>query len=187
MTLKHRQFSLLQLIASAVVIFAAAAGGVYFGKSFNQKDTDEVLLVEDVSTFTNLALNIDSTFPNVTVIDFDVNEVGTASLLNDKRTIVVFIDSECPPCHNKVKHWQTEIDKGNISKEQVIAITFNDLGYIEEFLSMYNVTFGVYSDFNFEFLNKYGVDAYPFEMLVDNNGIIKEVNFENDTYITLES
>ena len=183
MTKKQKQFSSLQLVATAIVIFVAAAGGMYLGKSFNQSDIHEAPLTEDVTTFANLSLDVDSTFPNVTVVDFDINEVGTTSLLSDKNTVVIFIDAECPPCHDKVKHWQTEIDNGNISNDQVIAITFNDLAYIEEFLKKYNVTFGVYSDFNFEFMNMYGVDAYPFEILVDSNGIIKETNFENNQYV----
>ena len=181
MTEKKKSFSIVQLITALFVICIAAASGMYFGSSFNNATTENIN-PDSFDTFRDLKLLPDSTFPDVQLLDKNAHFVNSQSMLHKKESIILFIDSECPPCHDIADYWQNMINQQKILNEQIIAISFNDYGYLEDFIDSSHITFSVYTDPDFTFMQTFGVDAYPLTMYVNADGIITKI-FTNSNYI----
>lgn len=168
-----------QYFLFGVIIFIIAAAGVYFGSSMKTSMQDNPDDEEKPDIFTSLKLFPDSTFPDVALLDKDSHPVGSQSLISDKGTLILFIDSECSSCHTLAKYWQQLINEGKIDNTQVCAISYNDIGYLMDFLEEYGITFDIYTDTGFTFLDRYGIDAYPFELVVNENGIVTYTNSDS--------
>lgn len=182
MTTSKKNNPLLQNIALVLIIFVAAAGGMYLGVSLN-KPTEQIVSDTNFNTFESLILLPDSTFPNVQLLDKSSHTVGSQSLLYNGETIVIFIDAECPPCHDIALHYKKLIDDNTYLPEQIVAISFNDYGYLESFIDSNELPFSVYTDPEFAFMQKYGIDAYPFVMHVNSEGVITETSSDSNNIL----
>ena len=175
--------STVQLIVGAVVLFAAAFGGMYFGGLIGKNSNDASASQDDV--FTDLKLTPGTEFPDIELINGEYKPVMSKSLLNPNGTVVLFMDDDCPPCGDVAKDWQKKIDDGIIESSQVMGICFANAAQSHSIHEKYQVNFPIYGDERYVFLDSYGVDAFPLILVLDKSGVIRYV--EHDSNKTLDA
>ena len=155
-----------------LIVFAAAAGGMYLGGKMQASPTAEVDAAEN-DIFTNLTLTVGEVFPDVELETSSYGRIGSQSVLHPEGTVVLFVESDCSPCHSLSIDWQKMIADGVIAREQVVGISFTDVNRVAEALVNYDIDFPLYADPNFTFMDSYGVDAFPLILVVGKSGIIR--------------
>jgi len=170
--------SVVKLLVAALVIFIAAAGGMYLGGKLGIKSGNASAQQEDV--FTNLTLGPGVEFPEIELIDSKYLPVMSKVLLNENGTVVLFIDDDCPPCGEIAADWQKRIDEGAIASKQVVGICFANAAQIHSIHDKYQVDFPIYADERYVFLDYYGVDAFPLILVVNGSGVITYVESDSN-------
>lgn len=155
-----------------LIVFAAAAAGMYVGGVFRgQQDTEAAEFEADV--FGNLMLTVGSMFPDVELETSSYGRISSRKILHPEGTIVLFLEADCSPCHSLSIDWQQAITGGVIAREQVVGISYSDVNRVAEALANYQVDFPMYADPNYTFMDQYGVDAFPLILVTGKSGVIR--------------
>ena len=161
---------MVSILAAIAVILIAASAGLYLGGRFHSSDDNSPTV--NAGVFGNLKLAVGTAFPKIELIDTVYQTRTTSELLRPNGTVILFTDNDCEPCHTVSTYLQQMIDEGVVLADQVIGITFDDAGSVRTFMQNAGISYQIYSDEAFRFINEYGVDAFPLILMVDQSGII---------------
>lgn len=164
--------SLAHWLLFGLIVFAAAAAGMYVGGVFRQQQGTETAEVE-ADVFQSLTLKPGATFPDVELETTSYGRVNSRSILHHEGTVVLFLEADCSPCHSLSIDWQRAIDEGVITRDQVVGISYSDVNHVIEALANYHVDFPMYADPNYTFMDQYGVDGFPLILVVGKSGTIR--------------
>ena len=114
-------------------------------------------------------------FPDITLLDEDGVAVSSAELVAG-GSVVIFVDPRCQPCAAVTGHWQRAIDDGDIDAASVIAISLRPPFANGEYRRSNGLEFGVYSDDQKTLWKEYAVGYIPYEVIVDDAGVIDATN-----------
>ena len=155
-----------------LIIFVAAAAGMYVGGLWRQQQGQESSAVE-ADVFGNLTLVAGAAFPDVELETPDYGRIGSQKVLHPEGTVILFLESECSPCHGLSIDWQKMIADGVVAREQVVGISYSDVNRLAESLANYQIDFPLYADPSYTFMDQYGVDAFPLILVVGKSGTIR--------------
>jgi len=171
----------VKLLLAVVVIIIAAAAGMYLGGKLSESSGQSSANQLDIFTHLTLGPGID--FPDIQVTNDRYQPELTQSILNENGTVILFMDHQCPPCQDVAVFWQQLINNGDIASEQVIGICFEDAAHIHNIRNRYQVTFPIYADEEYTFLDNYGVDAFPLILIVGRSGVINYIETDSNKKI----
>lgn len=172
---------ILKFILGAVIIFVAAAGGMYLGGKLTHS-TGETSAQPDF--LTNLTLGPGKEFPEIELMDVSYKPVMSKSVLNENGTVILFMDHQCLPCKEIAQFWQGLINDGTIGKSQVVGICFANAANIKEIHNKYQVDFPVFADERYVFLDHYGIDALPLTFVVGKSGFVTYMESDSNARIS---
>lgn len=178
--MKHSK-STLKLIVGAVIIFIAAAAGMYLGGKLSNTSGRGAAQQE---ILTNLTLGPGKEFPDIELMDNSYQPAMSKSLLNERGTVILFMDHQCPPCKDVAQFWQTMINDGAVIDSQVVGICFANAANIREIHNKYQIDFPVFADERYVFLDYYGVDALPLILIVNQSGVITHIESDSNQKIS---
>jgi peroxiredoxin len=173
--------STVKFIVGAVIIFLAAAGGMYLGGKLSGSDDTAA---QNQEILTNLTLGPGKEFPDIELINKEYKPEMSRSVLNPNGTVILFMDHQCPPCKDIAQFWQGLINEGAVQKSQVIGICYANAANIKEIHGKYQVDFPVFADERYVFLDYHGVDALPLTMVVGKSGVITYIESDSNARIS---
>lgn len=185
MTEKSDRMSALKWLVGVAVIIAAAAAGTFLGGLFKGDATVEAQPTESFDVFTNLSLHAGDPFPDITLHDLNYAEVSSTDILHEQGTVVLFMEPNCPPCHSLAIDWQKAVENNVIDPDQVVGISYSDANRLKEMLANYEVSFRLYADPTYAFMDQFGVDGFPLILVVNPSGTITYV--DNNPYRKISS
>jgi thiol-disulfide isomerase/thioredoxin len=121
---------------------------------------------------------------------FDLRNISGTSMtekdLAGKVTVVNFWFTGCQPCIREMPELN-RLTK-NYKSVNFVAFTFNDMNAVKKFLLKRNFDYSQIPDAN-ELIKALDINTYPTHMILDRNGIVKEIEFgaTDDIYKRLES
>ncbi len=176
-----------QTLLITLVIFAAAAAGVYLGMSLRGRNSvpQPVEAAQDPNAPTTL-LKTGSAFPEVQLFDESGAPASTSQLLGGKGAVVLFMELGCPPCKEMSLKWQTALASGKAKDVPLIGITVNGPVYIRPYRLKNQLTFPIYSDTLNIFMDKYNVTNYPIELVIGKSGKITYSTFDSNEPIDFD-
>lgn len=163
--------TLKQTASVVIVLLVAGFAGVYLGGLFRGDPSAESEITQDI--FLDLALLPDSAFPDVMVQTAEFDSVSSRSLVPAAGAVVLFIDPGCPPCHDLSEYWQRALSDGTLRPGQVIGLGYTDGLNFQSMREELGLTFPIYSDPNYYFMGRHGVDGFPLMLVVDGSGVIR--------------
>lgn len=172
--------STIKSVLVVVVIFAAAAAGVYLGMSLrgNGVGPKPVEAAQDPNG-PSTKLVSDTPFPEVTLFDETGATQSSTQLLGGKGGVILFMELGCPPCKEMSLKWQSAIDKGEANDISLLGVTINLPVNIRPYRLKNKLTFPIYSDTMNVFMDKYDVTNYPLEMVVGKSGKVTYTTFNS--------
>jgi peroxiredoxin len=94
-------------------------------------------------------------------------------LLEDGGLVVVFVEPDCDSCERVVRKWQDLVDASSIPVRSIVGITNGTTEKSEQYRSRHRIAFPILRDFDHDFLERYQVNAFPYEVIVSASGIIR--------------
>ena len=161
----------LRSLLTGFWIAAVALGGAFLGVRLAQKDAAPAPFVADRPTPPFLASE-GSSLPRVQVVGDDLVPVSTTDLLGPGRTVVLFLDPERDPCRFAARQWQNRLERGDLGDLKVLGICPASREDVQRFRSHLALDFPIYADPTGTHLHDYGVDSFPWEVVVDPQGTI---------------
>lgn len=165
------KFSIAKLALSALVIVLAVGCGMFLGNLYKGA-TEEVSQV-DYDVFTHLTLVEGVAFPDIPLQDSVFDSVNSIKLLNERGTVVLFMEPNCPPCHQLHRRWQQALADGLLTSGQVIGISYSDQLSFTELRDSALPGFPIYIDPAYTFMRDCGVDGFPLILVVGASGVIR--------------
>jgi peroxiredoxin len=163
-----------------VVIFAAAAAGVYLGMSLRgggSASPQPVQAEPEGAPTSKLALG--SIFPDVAVFDESGAPLNTKSLVGDHGAVLLFMELGCPPCKEMSQKWQGAIESGKAAGVPLLGVTINLPVNIRPYRMKNKLTFPIYADTLNIFMDNYDVTNYPLEVVVGKSGKVTYTTFNS--------
>ncbi|HSH00802.1 MAG TPA: redoxin domain-containing protein, partial [candidate division Zixibacteria bacterium] len=157
MSVTKARKTLTQAASVVIVLLVAGFAGVYLGGLFRGDPPAEPEMTQDI--FLELALLPDSAFPDVMLQTEEFDSVSSRSLIPATGAVLLFIDPGCPPCHTLSEYWQRALDDGALQPGQVIGLAYTDGLNFQRMRKESGLTFPIYSDPNYYFMGRYGVDG----------------------------
>lgn len=130
--------------------------------SFDVKDSNSVK--SPLSDYLNKPL------PETKLTDFNGEEFSLTKL-NGKPTLVNFWFTTCAPCIDEMPVLNKIYDKYK-DNFNFIAVTFESKKKVDKFLKKHTYKFLQIVNAK-EFTDKLGIEAYPVNLFIDKNGIVK--------------
>ncbi|MBD2844798.1 TlpA family protein disulfide reductase [Paenibacillus sp. IB182496] len=120
------------------------------------------------------------------VPDFELPDLGDRPVEvggeTGKLTLINFWASWCQPCYNEAPDLQ-QLHAQYGDRVQVIGVNATSLDkerYAREFVDELNLTYTILMDREGEVTKLYNINAYPLNLLVDRQGIVREQGAEID-------
>lgn len=171
----------LQSILITLIIFAAAAAGVYLGMSLRGRNSvPQPLEASENPNAPTTQLKAGVAFPEVQLCDESGAPVNTSKLLGGKGGVVLFMELGCPPCKEMSDKWQAAIESGEAKDVSLIGITVNGPVYIRPYRLKNKLTFPIYSDTSNIFMDKYNITNYPLELVIGKSGKVTYSTFDSN-------
>lgn len=123
-------------------------------------------------------LQVGSAFPDLELITADSGRVRTGDFVRNDGSVFIFMETGCPPCETMTQKWQDLINEGEITRDQVVGISFEAPAHVATYAKKRNLTFPIYADTGMVFLRDYGVMDYPLVVVVGKSGAIKMYTFD---------
>ena len=112
-------------------------------------------------------------FPSVSVLEPDGTPRDTAELTKG-GAVVVFLRFDCSACGLALDDWREKIVAGSLRGVPVVGITTDPPAAVPAYREAKGVSFPIYSDPQLTFVQRHGVTAVPFIVVVAPGGDIKE-------------
>ena len=150
----------------AVLLVSVVAGGVLLGRSLGSPAISSPR-IED----TNLVVG--EVFPSVIIVGSDGDSLDVRTLAAEAGAVVLFLDPECTPCEKAMLRWQSFIDRRVVQASNVIGITNRPPAENDAHRKSHGLSFPLYADVGAVFARRYGVTAYPLEVVIGASGRIR--------------
>lgn len=148
-----------------VLVFAAAAAGVWAGGAFRDGRAAQPAAVDS-------DLEPGAVFPTETVVDAAGGRHDLAELAAD-GAVVMFLTADCPACGMTLEHWRPAIEAGALTGVPILGVTADPAERLEDFRTK-GARFPVYRDPEQRFNRRHGVTEVPFVVVVGPGGEIRE-------------
>ncbi|TVY02092.1 redoxin domain-containing protein [Cohnella terricola] len=115
--------------------------------------------------------------PNFKLLNLEGEEVELSDFIG-KKVILNFWATWCPPCRAEMPHMEKIYSKNS---DEVVVLAVNvtssekSSGDVQKFVEDFKLTFPVVMDTDGNVSGKYLVYAYPTSLMIDSQGIIREV------------
>lgn len=117
-------------------------------------------------------------FPDHILGGLDGKEQSFLDLIRGKKTIAIFITTECPHCELLINKSDSVYQQ--LSRElQLLAISFETVEKLRSYRALKNMMIPLYNDKNGRFTGKYKIDGFPTLVGIDQNGRIRFVEVGN--------
>ncbi len=161
-----------RLAAVALVLFASAVGGWYWGESSGSLDgrltEPGIVAYPTISTNKNL---IGRTFPNAELTPLVGPKVSTSTLLGTPL-VINFWYSTCEPCRREMPVLAAA-DAKNKGTVRFVGININDSASVAlKFAKKYGVNYELFIEPSGSLISKLGIATAPFTLFVDRDGVI---------------
>ena len=119
-----------------------------------------------------------SAVPNFKLQDLEGKKINSDSILNNgKNTLFVMAAEWCPHCKEESPEIQRFYDE---FKEQVnVVVVFSNsnssLEKVKEYIEKNGYTYPVYYDADGSILRGFGINAFPFNLKINNGKVVKEL------------
>ena len=121
-------------------------------------------------------LNKGDIAPDITMTNLAGEEVKLSDY-RGKKVVLNFWATWCPPCRDEMPHMQKYYDE-NKEKQNVEIIGFNmtfsgdSIEKVEQFVASYKLSFPIYTTFDNNIIDQYGVLTMPSTYFIDEEGRI---------------
>lgn len=168
---------LLKNIGVGLLVLVVAAAGMYLGMSVKsmQASQDSEFLRESGPTS---LLQVGTRFPDLELVTSDSGTIRTSEMTARDGSVFVFMEVGCPPCETMTQKWQELINSGEIARDQVIGISFEELTYVQTYAKKRGLTFPIYADTGMVFMRNYGVAEFPLVVVVGRTGDVKMYTYD---------
>lgn len=161
----------------ALVLVAVAAIGFWAGREIRQWRTGSASEAT-IAAPPPPAFGAGDPFPQVMLVAAGGERVSTGELLDGHGAAVLFLKPSCPACGESVQVWQSWIEAGELTADQVLGISSSPPQSLAEYRRTQGLTFPIYHDADAVFFRDLGVSAVPLTTFVDSTGSIRRVGFE---------
>jgi peroxiredoxin len=162
-TSRHRNL----LIALAIGV--TAAGGVYVGARIAARSRPDPFpgMQRGVPTF---LLASEAHFPTAQLLGEDGVPHATEDLLGPQGTVILFLDPSCDPCKPVARKWQQHSASGRLGNVGILGISASDRGSVARYRARLSLDYPILTDPDHVYITRYGIDTYPWEIVVDGRG-----------------
>ncbi len=139
----------------------------------------------------NIGINKGDIAPDITMMNLAGEEVKLSDY-RGKNVVLNFWATWCPPCRAEMPHMQDYYDEFK-DKQNLEIIGFNmtfsgdSIKNVEQFIASYKLTFPIYTTFDENIIDQYGIMTMPSTYFIDEEGrihhkVIGPVNEESLAY-----
>lgn len=121
-------------------------------------------------------LLIGKPFPEVEMINSNGESVSTHDLLM-RGKVVLFLEPGCNGCDGMISKWNDLLNRRVVSSDEIMGITFQPPSEAGQFRAQKNITFPLYLDTCFTFMNRHSVTEFPLMLVVGKSGTIHESTY----------
>ncbi len=124
------------------------------------------------------SLSVGDKAPDFTLWDLASNKVALSQLLNGKEVILSFWASWCPECRREMPHLErfSRIYKDKI---EIIGINVGESkSEIGSFVNSLGINYKILLDSRGEIAKLYGIIGVPTNVLINKDGLIKNLNLD---------
>lgn len=157
-----------------VVAFIGATAGRWFAGWRQDRARREKL--EKLYSSNPARLNVGDPFPQVKLLDLGENPINTKTAIDGHMTLVFFLAPTCDMCSDLIEAYRKNIDR--LPPElSVFGICPDTPAMARLYADEHNLPFSLYCDTAQSFQFDYGVIAFPTLIALDEEGVIRYVNF----------
>ena len=161
--------SRLRSLLFGLWIAVLALGGAFAGVKLAQRNSVPADLPYERSA-PGFLLASEATLPTAQLMGEETVPVSTTEIPGRGGSVVLFLDTECQPCRYAAGQWQNLIADGLLGDIAVLGISPSPRESIESFRTHLALDFPVYQDPSQTYMHRYGVDSFPWELIVDARG-----------------
>lgn len=179
-----------RLVPTAIFLAVLAAAGGYLGVRVAQRQQPPAAVAvptpqRSVPAFLQASV---AQLPRVQLLQpGEPAPVTSSEVLPSEGGVVLFLDMQCDPCKFLAGRWQDHIREGRIEAERVVGITPSPQDAIEPFRESLGLWFPIYADPLQAYVDQHGVDTFPWEVVVGEDGTILGFTGDLDAMGKLES
>ncbi|UCC81136.1 MAG: redoxin family protein [Candidatus Zixiibacteriota bacterium] len=167
-----------QWILAALCVLVVAFIGATAGKWFAEWRQDRALRekLEKLYSSNPAKLNVGDAFPQLELLDLDENVIDTKTVIDGRMALVFFLAPTCDMCSELIEAYREHMDR--LPPElNTFAICPDTPPMARFYADEHGLPFSLYCDTAQSFQFDHGVIAFPTLMALDENGVIKYVNF----------
>jgi peroxiredoxin len=183
---KNASGSTLKSVLVTMIIFVAAAAGIYLGMSLKggSPGPEPVQAEQTGAPVSKLAIGTD--FPDVSLFDEAGAPVSSKQVIGGQGAVVLFMELGCPPCKEMSQKWEGAIASGKALGVPLYGVTINLPVSIHPYRIKNKLTFPIYADTLNIFMDNYDVTNYPLEVVVGKSGKVTYTTFNSAEPIDLD-
>lgn len=151
-----------------LLVFAAAAGGVFAGMYVREARQPEVRV-----RMPETKIHVGEAFPDVGLVS-TAGEPAASSELVGGGGVVMFLRLDCKPCGDMVAHWQELQDEGELAGVTTVGITSDDRSLVEPYRRDHGLSFPIYLDPERTFIRDWEVRGTPYVVVVGPDGAVRQ-------------
>ncbi len=161
------------LLLAGVVVTAFL--GVWAGGYFVQLKAERE---SHAKVGADLLLKKGEVFPDYTFTNLEGQPVELSQKLQNKRTVLLFISTECGPCQVLTEKWSAAYSQVG-SEFQVLGISGEPVNVVKEYKAGKNLPFEMLADPEGKFIKQYKIDAFPTLIGLNEKNQIVLIEFGN--------
>ncbi len=142
----------LLLLGVMLAAFLGITAGTYFVKLEAGHD--------DARVGGNIKLKVGEAFPNYTFMGLDGQMADLQKTLEGKKSLLVFLSTDCHPCGELTKKFTEEYPKAG-ADYKLLGISYEPLPKLTQYREERKVSFPVYQDMLGKFTAQYGINSFP--------------------------
>jgi peroxiredoxin len=150
-------------------IGVVAVGGAYIGARLAARSQPEPFpnMQRGVPAF---LLASEAEFPTAQLLGEDGIPRPTEDFLGRKGTVILFLDPSCDPCKYAARQWQQHYESGGMGDVEILGISASDRETVARYHAQLALEYPIVTDPTHAYITRYGVDTYPWEIVVDGRG-----------------
>lgn len=167
------QVSKKQILYLTVCVMLAAFLGVAVGGYVVRLKVEKAARPES-----SVLLKKGQSIPDHVLIGLDGTKHQFLKLAEDKKTIVLFITTECPHYERLLRKLDS-IPSELLSEYQIIGVSFEPVDKLKSYQAAMNFIIPLYNDFQGKFTGAHKIEAFPTLIGVNKRGKIVFVEVGN--------
>lgn len=158
---------LFRTVSLGIWITVLGVGGAFLGVKLASRSSEPPAATRAVPSF---LLASDARLPSAQLVGDDAVPRPTEDFLGHAGTVVLFLDPDCEPCKFVARQWQVLREQGMMDEVEILGISYADRERIDRYRGQLALEFPVISDLALIYATRFGVDTYPWEIVVDAEG-----------------